>query len=50
MTDHATDATAETEQRDRYAFLEIGEDDVVIYDREEPRAWLQSDVAVDPAT
>jgi len=33
---------------DRYAALETGDGDVVIYDRETPSAWLQSDAVVDP--
>lgn len=31
---------------DRYAHLTLADDDVVIYDREAPESWLQSDVAV----
>ena len=30
----------------RYATLEIGDGETVIYDRDNPRAWLQSDGAV----
>jgi hypothetical protein len=49
MTDQAPDAEADEERDDRYAALEIGDEDVVIYDREEPSAWLQSDHTVEPA-
>lgn len=32
---------------ERYAALETGDGDVVIYDRDVPSAWLQSDSVVD---
>ena len=32
---------------DRYAHLSLDDDAVVIYDREEPETWLQSDFAVE---
>ncbi len=35
--------TAEIERTDRYGSFEMGEGDVVIYDRQNPTAWLQSD-------
>jgi hypothetical protein len=38
-----TDASAETR---RYAELLIGEDEFVIYDRENHQAWIQSTVSV----
>jgi hypothetical protein len=31
----------------RYASIETGDGDVVIYDLEEPAAWLQSDYTVE---
>ncbi|MEF8851476.1 MAG: hypothetical protein V5A44_10940 [Haloarculaceae archaeon] len=34
------------EQRDRYAELNIGDEEFVIYDRKNTRAWIQSSVAV----
>jgi hypothetical protein len=37
------------ETDERYAALETGDGDVVIYDREEPSAWLQSDYTIDLA-
>lgn len=46
MTEQAPDMDEESD--DRYATLEIAEGDVVIYDREEPNAWLQSDTPVEP--
>jgi hypothetical protein len=48
MTDHAPTAVGESD--DRYALLEIDEGDTVIYDREEPSAWLQSDHTVELPT
>jgi hypothetical protein len=48
MTDHAADTDGAEETDDRYALLEIGDEDIVIYDREEPSAWLQSDHTVEP--
>lgn len=48
MTDQQPDTDADEETNDRYAVLEIGDGDVVIYDREEPSAWLQSDHTVEP--
>jgi hypothetical protein len=47
MTDQTSDTDGET--ADRYAALEMGDGDVVIYDREEPSAWLQSDHTVELA-
>ena len=32
---------------DRYAHLSLDNEAVVIYDREEPETWLQSDFAVE---
>jgi hypothetical protein len=49
MTDSPPKTDVGGEQDDRYAMLEIGDEDIVIYDREEPSAWLQSDHTVEPA-
>ena len=51
MTRNATDDTdgmvAGDEESDRYAELSIGDEEFVIYDRENHQAWLQSSVTVD---
>jgi hypothetical protein len=41
--------TTDTEHKagERYASIETGNGDVIIYDHEEPTAWLQSDEAVE---
>lgn len=39
----------ESESEERYAALETGDGDVVVYDREQPSAWLQSDYTVELA-
>jgi hypothetical protein len=44
-----TTQDTDPESDERYAALETGDGDVVIYDREEPSAWLQSDHTVDLA-
>ena len=46
-TDDTTDAQSEEPAR-RYAELNIGDEEFVIYDRENHRAWIQSSVAVTP--
>lgn len=46
MSEQAPEIDEESDER--YATLEIAEGDVVIYDREEPNAWLQSDRPVEP--
>jgi hypothetical protein len=50
MTTNATDETdgmvAVDEQSERYAELNIGDEEFVIYDRENHQAWIQSTVAV----
>jgi len=48
-TDDTVDGTGvvETDEVDRYAELNIGDEEFVIYDRENHQAWLQSSVAVD---
>lgn len=40
------DETQAGEQERRFAELVIGEDEFVIYDRENHQAWIQSSVAV----
>lgn len=51
MSTNATDDTTEQvgadNQAQRYAELTIGDDEFVIYDRENHQAWLQSTVALD---
>jgi len=37
----------EQENEERYGWIEAGNGDVVVYDRERTTAWLQSDHAVD---
>jgi len=52
MNSNAADNTNEPavddegDQSERYAELAIGDDEFVIYDRENHRAWIQSTVAV----
>lgn len=41
--------TTEIETRERYGAIETGDGDLVIYDREETSAWLQSDHTVELA-
>lgn len=45
MTDQVPDTAGEPD--DRYGLLKISDEDTVIYDREVPSAWLQSDHTVD---
>ncbi|WP_254274055.1 DUF7331 family protein [Haloarcula marina] len=45
-TDNTSDATTDAPER-RYAELHIGDDEFVIYDRENHQAWIQSTVALD---
>ena len=45
-TDDSNARTATSEQTRRYAELNIGDEEFVIYDRENHQAWLQSTVAV----
>ena len=46
--DESTDEPPESPlDSDRYAHLSLDDDAVVIYDREEPETWLQSDFAVE---
>jgi hypothetical protein len=44
-TDNADGQTADEESR-RYAELNIGNEEFVIYDRENHQAWIQSTVAM----
>lgn len=50
MSTKATDDTnvqdTDDDQAQRYAELTIGDDEFVIYDRENHEAWIQSTVAV----
>jgi len=48
MSNHATDRTdvASTENTDRYGELTIGDEQFVVYDRQNHQAWIQSTVAV----
>jgi hypothetical protein len=51
MSTHAADDTTEQDttdnQAERYAELTIGDEEFVIYDRENHQAWIQSTVALD---
>jgi hypothetical protein len=50
-TTEDTDAGAvDQDDVDRYAELDIGDEEFVIYDRENHQAWLQSSVTVDVGT
>ena len=50
MTTNATDETKERtvdqDDENRYAELNIGDEEFVIYDRENHQAWIQSTVVV----
>jgi hypothetical protein len=45
-TDDPAGRTGSDEERRRYAELTIGDEEFVIYDRENHQAWIQSTVAV----
>ena len=45
-TDETNARAATSEETKRYAELNIGDEEFVIYDRENHQAWLQSTVAV----
>jgi len=50
MSTNATDDTSDagtTDGQRRYAELNIGEEEFVIYDRENHQAWIQSTVSLD---
>ena len=42
----AVDQDQDQDEQDRYAELNIGDEEFVIYDRENHQAWIQSTVAV----
>lgn len=42
--------TIESDAQERYGAIETGDGDLVIYDREETTAWLQSDHTVELAS
>lgn len=45
--DQALEAETEDEQQPRYAAIETGEGETMIYDRENPDAWVQSSYNVE---
>jgi len=45
-TNKAHDRVADADEDHRYAELNIGDEEFVIYDREDHQAWIQSTVAV----
>ncbi len=49
MSKHATDETdaTGTGKTDRYGGLTIGDEEFVVYDRQNHQAWIQSTVAVE---
>ena len=49
MSTNATDDTNEATdgEQTRFAELNVGDDEFVIYDRENHRAWIQSAVVLD---
>ena len=47
-TDDSTEAPTEQSAK-RYAELNIGDEEFVIYDRENHEAWIQSSMALDVA-
>lgn len=42
--------TTETTQDERYAAIDIGDGETMIYDRNNPDAWLQSNYAIEVGT
>lgn len=46
---HETEQVDDQDERDRYAELNIGDEEYVIYDRENHQAWIQSTEAVSSA-
>jgi hypothetical protein len=48
-TDDQNTDVVDQGRSNRYAELNIGDEEFVIYDRENHQAWLQSSVAVSPA-
>ena len=47
-TDFADDSDGADETTGRYDRLSLGDDEVVIYDRENYRAWIQSSTTMTP--
>jgi hypothetical protein len=47
-TDDTSEATSDEESR-RYAELHIGDEEFVVYDRENHQAWIQSTLSLDVA-
>jgi len=45
-TDEKETGGVDSDETDRYGELNIGDEEFVIYDRENHQAWLQSSVAV----
>lgn len=45
--DQALEAETEDEQQPRYAAIETGDGETMIYDRENPDAWVQSSYTVE---
>ena len=45
-TDNTNEEATDDDQASRYAELTIGDEEFVIYDRENHQAWIQSTVAV----
>jgi hypothetical protein len=45
-TDDTDGATVDQGERERYAELNIGDEEYVVYDRENHQAWIQSTVAI----
>jgi hypothetical protein len=41
-----TDETLTTCRLERYAELLIGDDEFIVYDRENPQSWVQSSISV----
>lgn len=52
MSTNATDDTngeaVDQDEQERYAELNIGDEEYVVYDRENHQAWIQSTVAFSP--
>jgi len=52
MSKNATNDTeqqaVDQDEQNRYAQLNIGDEEYVIYDRENHQAWIQSTVAISP--
>lgn len=46
MTGHSDEMVVADEEMERYAELDIGDEEFVVYDRENCRAWIQSSTDV----